>query len=74
MSGQKAGNVETEQLTIQDWVKGLAAIPGCDFTLETVQDYVLQHAVRPETLDRYCYFSKEATPAILFSKMKCLSA
>jgi len=60
MSGQKAGNLATEQLTIQDWVKGLATIPAGDFTLETVQNYVLQHAVRPETLDKYCYFSKGA--------------
>ncbi|MDP9340410.1 MAG: cysteine dioxygenase family protein [Acidobacteriota bacterium] len=58
MPGQKAGNVATEQFTIQDWVKGLAAVPARDFTLETVQNYVLQHAVRPETLDNYCYFSK----------------
>ena len=34
MSGQKVGNVATEQRTIQDWVKGLAAIPAQDFTLE----------------------------------------
>ncbi|MGC2802811.1 MAG: cysteine dioxygenase family protein, partial [Candidatus Acidiferrum sp.] len=26
--------------------------------LETVQDYIIQHAVRPETLDKYCFFSK----------------
>ena len=58
MSGQKVGNVATEQLTIQDWVKGLAAIPARDFTLENVQNYVLQRAVLPETLDKYCYFSK----------------
>jgi len=58
MSGQKAGNVATEQLNIHDWVTGLAAISARDFTLENVQNYVVQHAVRPETLDKYCYFSK----------------
>ena len=47
-----------EQLAIADWVKNLAAIPECDFTLENVQDYIIQHAVRPETLDKYCFFSK----------------
>src|SRR5260370_5122994 len=53
-----AQNVATEQLTIADWVHGLAAIPERDFTLESVQDYIIRHSVRPETLDKYCYFSK----------------
>jgi len=53
-----AQHVATEQLTITDWVKGLAAIPGRDFTLENVQDYIIRHSARPETLDKYCYFSK----------------
>ena len=53
-----AQHVATEQLTITDWVKGLAAISGRDFTLENVQDYIFRHSVRPETLDKYCYFSK----------------
>ena len=53
-----AQKVVTEQLTITDWVKGLAAIPVREFTLENVQDYVIRHAVRPETLEKYCYFSK----------------
>jgi cysteine dioxygenase len=50
--------VTTDRLTITDWVNGLAAIPERDFTLETVQDYILNHAVRPETLDQYLFFSK----------------
>src|SRR5690349_14486992 len=33
-----AQNVATEQLTIAEWVKGLAAIPVREFTLENVQD------------------------------------
>src|SRR6266436_6781804 len=53
-----AQHVAAEQLTITDWVKGLAAIPGRDFTLENVQDYIVRHSARPETLDKYCYFSK----------------
>jgi cysteine dioxygenase len=48
----------TEQLAIADWIKGLAAIRERDFTLENVQDYVVRHAVRPETIDKYCFFSK----------------
>jgi cysteine dioxygenase len=48
----------TEQLAISDWVKTLAAIPEHDFTLENVQDYIVRYAVRPETLDKYLFFSK----------------
>ena len=47
-----------EQLDIAEWVQGLASIPERGFTLENVQDYILRHAVRPETLDKYCFFSK----------------
>src|SRR6202035_2780915 len=50
--------VTTDTLAIADWVKGLAAIPERDFTLQNVQDYILFHAVRPETLDKYRFFSK----------------
>ncbi|PYT48162.1 MAG: hypothetical protein DMG47_00230 [Acidobacteria bacterium] len=53
-----AGNVAVEQVTIAEWVKGLAAIPVREFTLQNVQDYVVHHSVLPETLDKYCYFSK----------------
>ena len=49
--------VTTDTLAIADWVKGLAAIPERDFTLQNVQDYILFHAVRPETLDKYRFFS-----------------
>jgi cysteine dioxygenase len=47
-----------EPLNITDWVSGLAAIPERDFTLENVQDYILHHSVRPETLEKYLFFSK----------------
>src|SRR5262245_45021120 len=47
-----------EQLAVSDWVKNLAAFPECDFTLGNVQDYIVRHAVRPETLDKYLFFSK----------------
>ena len=47
-----------EQLPIVDWVKGLVAIPERDFSLEIVQDYIVRHAVRSETLEKYCFFSK----------------
>jgi cysteine dioxygenase len=51
-------NLAVEQLAISDWVKNLAAIPAKDFTLENVQNFVLQHHVRPDTLDKYVFFSK----------------
>jgi cysteine dioxygenase len=54
----KTAKIAAEQLTIAAWVKDLAAIPGRDFTLDTVQNYILQHAVRPETLEKYCFFSR----------------
>lgn len=47
-----------EQLLISDWVKNLAAIPSPQFTLETVQDFIVRHHVRPESLEKYLYFSK----------------
>jgi predicted metal-dependent enzyme (double-stranded beta helix superfamily) len=53
-----APKVAVELLDIANWVKGLAAVPEREFTLENVQDYIVRHAVRPETLDKYCYFSK----------------
>ena len=47
-----------EMLAIAEWVKGLAEIPEREFSLQTVQDYVLRHHVKPETLDKYLFFSK----------------
>jgi predicted metal-dependent enzyme (double-stranded beta helix superfamily) len=47
-----------EQITISAWVKELAAIQERDFTLANVQDFVIRHQVRPETLEKYLYFSK----------------
>ena len=47
-----------EQLTISDWIKNLAAIPDRNFVLEEVQDFILHHAVRPESLEKYLFFSK----------------
>jgi cysteine dioxygenase len=45
-------------LTIEDWIEKLRAIPARDFTLERVQSFMNAHAVRPETLERYLFFSK----------------
>jgi cysteine dioxygenase len=51
-------NLAVDTLAIADWVKGLTSIPARDFTLENVQDYIVRHAVRPETLEKYLFFSK----------------
>jgi len=47
-----------EQIAISDWVKNLAGVPERDFTLQNVQDYIVRHSVRPETLEKYLFFSK----------------
>ncbi|HUI76212.1 MAG TPA: cysteine dioxygenase family protein [Candidatus Acidoferrum sp.] len=46
------------QLEVSVWVNELAAIPERSFTLERVQDFVLRHQVRRESLDKYLFFSK----------------
>ena len=61
-------NIAPVQIRIDDWVAGLAAIPENKFTLENVQGYIIQHAVAPETLDKYSFFPKEITRATSFSK------
>ncbi len=55
---QKQVKIATQQLPIEEWVKGLAAMPEREFTLEAVQEYILQNAVQPETLEKYLFFSK----------------
>ena len=50
--------IAVEQLAISDWVNNLAAIPDRNFTLENVQDFIQRHIVRPETLEKYLFFSK----------------
>jgi hypothetical protein len=47
-----------DRLAILDWVAGLAAISERDFALKRVQDYIVAHAVKPESLDGFCFFSK----------------
>lgn len=51
-------NLTAAQLSISEWVKNLAAIPAKDFTLENVQNFVIQNHVRPDTLEKYLFFSK----------------
>ncbi|HVO58008.1 MAG TPA: cysteine dioxygenase family protein [Dongiaceae bacterium] len=53
-----AGNAAIERLGIDEWVKGLAGMREREFTLEKVQEYIVRHAVLPETLGKYLHFSK----------------
>jgi len=45
-------------LAIQDWVEKLAAIPERDFAIPRVHEFMQGHAVQPETLQPYLFFSK----------------
>lgn len=47
-----------ELFAVSDWVEKLAAIPEKDFTLERVHAFHLAHGVRPETLEKYTFYSK----------------
>ena len=51
-------NLTAAQLSISDWVKNLSAIPAKDFSLENVQTFVIQNHVRPDSLEKYIFFSK----------------
>jgi cysteine dioxygenase len=51
-------NIAAGQISIDDWVIGLAAIPENQFALQTVQNFVIQHPVQPASLERYLFFSK----------------
>ena len=51
-------NLTAAQLSISDWVKNLSAIPARDFSLENVQNFVIQNHVRPDSLEKYIFFSK----------------
>ncbi len=51
-------NLTAAQLSISDWVKNLSAIPAKDFSLENVQAFVIQNHVRPDSLEKYIFFSK----------------
>jgi len=63
-------SVTAQQVPITDWVKGLEAIRENDFTLQNVQDYVIHHPVLPESLEKYCFFSKGSYTRNLIFKNK----
>jgi cysteine dioxygenase len=47
-----------EQLTIDDWVKQLCAIPQREFTISRVLQFTQAKAIRPETLTPYLFYAK----------------
>ena len=47
-----------QQLTIDDWVKKLAAIPEDEFTIQNVCDFTAHNAIQPETLAPYLFYAK----------------
>jgi len=51
-------NAIISQLSIDDWVAGLAAISESNFTLENVQTYIQQHTIQSDSLKKFCFFSK----------------
>ena len=51
-------NTIIAQLSVDDWVAGLAAISESNFTVENVQTYIRQHTIHPDSLKKFCFFSK----------------
>jgi hypothetical protein len=47
------------ELSIAEWVERLARIPVAEFTQDTVQQFILQHAIIPSTLEPFTFFSPE---------------
>jgi cysteine dioxygenase len=47
-----------EQLAVGEWIERLAAIPERDFTLKNIHSFVLRHHIKPQTLDKYLFYSK----------------
>jgi cysteine dioxygenase len=45
-------------MTIDEWVKKLAAIPEAEFTIPRVEDFVKENLVQPETLQPYLFYAK----------------
>jgi cysteine dioxygenase len=47
-----------EQVTIDEWVKQLSAIPQKEFTISRVSQFTQARAIRPETLAPYLFYAK----------------
>jgi cysteine dioxygenase len=47
-----------QQLTIDDWVKKLAAISEKDFTIERIGDFTARYGIQAETLKPYVYYAR----------------
>ena len=64
------------QLTIQDWIRGLAEIPATEFIQDNVQHHIHNHAILPSSLQPYTFFSsKRYTRNLIFKNgiFECLA-
>jgi len=68
----KQVKIATQQLPISELGGWIAAMREREFTLEAVQDIFCQHAVRPETLEKYLFYSKGNYTRNLIFKKRCI--
>ncbi|MFY9528593.1 MAG: cysteine dioxygenase family protein [Candidatus Acidiferrales bacterium] len=47
-----------QTLTIEEWVQELGRIPKTEFTIQHVENFVREKAIRPETLSPYLFYAK----------------
>jgi len=68
----KQVKIATQQLPISEWVEGVGGDTRAGVHARSVQDYILQHAVRPETLEKYLFYSKGNYTRNLIFKERCV--
>lgn len=51
---------KTQTVSVQEFIRGLEAIPGTQFEPRTVYDYVAAHAIAPSSLRAYLFFTPGA--------------
>ena len=47
------------ELSVHEWLEGIAAIPKADFTRDNVRGYMFQNAIDRKTLEPYVFFSSK---------------
>jgi cysteine dioxygenase len=53
-------------LAIDDWVKGLAAIPEAEFTDARIGAFITQYGVDPESLTTYAFYANHYTRNLIY--------
>ena len=51
-------NITMQHISIDDWVKKLAAISEKDFTIDRICDFTARYGIQPETLQPYLFYAK----------------